>query len=200
MEEKKKFHLSISFNSPVILSFTIICGITLLLNQITGGASNDKFFSVYHSSFHDPLTYFRMIGHVLGHANLEHFVGNFMMILIVGPLLEEKYGSQDIFVVILVTALVTGLANYFFFPRYQVLGASGVVFALILLSSFTSFKNGTIPLTFILVAILYIGKQVWSTIAITDNISNFSHIVGGCVGGILGFFMNPNLEQKSQDS
>jgi GlpG protein len=113
-----------------------------------------------------------------------------MYILIVGPLLEEKYGSADLLFVILATAFVTGVANYIFFPQYVVLGASGVVFALIILSSLTSFKDGTIPLTFILVSVLYIGSEVYSAIFVNDNISNFSHIVGGMVGGGLGFAGN----------
>ncbi|MDD6570983.1 MAG: rhomboid family intramembrane serine protease [Thermoflexaceae bacterium] len=187
-DNERKFR--ISFNSPVILGFTILCFITLLLNWLTKGITNNLFFSVYHSSLSNPLTYIRFFGHVLGHANWSHFIGNIMFILIVGPLLEEKYGSADILFVILATALVTGIANYVFFPQYRVLGASGVVFALILLSSLTSFKDGTIPLTFILVSILYIGGEVYSALFVTDNVSNFSHIVGGLVGAGLGFIGN----------
>ena len=187
-DNERKFR--ISFNSPVILGFTILCFIALLLNWLTKGITNNLFFSVYHSSLSNPLTYVRFFGHVLGHANWNHFIGNIMFILIVGPLLEEKYGSADILFVILATALVTGIANYVFFPQYRVLGASGVVFALILLSSLTSFKDGTIPLTFILVSILYIGGEVYSALFVTDNVSNFSHIVGGLVGAGLGFIGN----------
>lgn len=187
-DNERKFR--ISFNSPVILGFTILCFIALLLNWLTKGITNNLFFSVYHSSLSNPLTYVRFLGHVLGHASWSHFIGNIMYILIVGPLLEEKYGSADILFVILATALVTGIANYVFFPQYRVLGASGVVFALILLSSLTSFKDGTIPLTFILVSILYIGGEVYSALFVTDNVSNFSHIVGGLVGAGLGFIGN----------
>ena len=192
-DNERKFR--ISFNSPVILGFTILCFIALLLNWLTKGITNNLFFSVYHSSLSNPLTYVRFFCLVLGHANWNHFIGNIMYILIVGPLLEEKYGSADLLFVILATALVTALANYVFFPHYQVLGASGVVFALILLSSLTSFKDGTIPLTFILVSILYIGGEVYPAIFVNDNVSNFSHIVGGMVGAGMGFVGN-NKRQK----
>ena len=148
------------------------------------------FFSVYRSSLLDHLTYVRFVGHVFGHAGWEHFLGNIMLILVVGPLLEEKYGSADLLFVILATALVTGIANFALFPRIQLLGASGVVFALILLSSFTSMKEGEIPLTFILVAALYIGQQVYQGIFVNDNVSNLTHILGGLVGAGLGYVMN----------
>lgn len=133
--------LQFSFNSPVILGFTIACFFVLVIDWITGGTSTNTLFSVYRSSISSPLTYVRFFGHVLGHAGWEHFIGNIMLILVVGPLLEEKYGSSNILFVIIATALVTGLVNFVFFPHAQLLGASGVVFALILLSSFTSISD-----------------------------------------------------------
>ena len=184
--------LQLSFNSPVILGFTIVCFAVLLIDKVTGGASTNLLFSVYRSSLLSPFTYLRFLGHVLGHAGWEHFIGNIMLILVVGPLLEEKYGSFNILFVILVTALVTGIVNFIFFPHTQLLGASGVVFALILLASFTSFKDGKVPVTFLLVAIIYIGEQVYDGIFIRDNVSNLTHIIGGSVGSGLGFVMNKN--------
>lgn len=189
MREQK---FKISFNSPIILGFTAICFLALLLGTITNGWTNNMFFSVYRSSLLNPLTYIRFVGHVFGHAGWEHFIGNIMLILVVGPLLEEKYGSANLLFVILATALVTGIVNFALFPRVQLLGASGVVFALILLSSFTSLKEGGIPLTFILVAALYIGQQVYQGIFIKDNVSNLTHILGGLVGAGLGYVLNKN--------
>ena len=127
----------------------------------------------------------------IGHANWSHFINNFTLILVVGPLLEEKYGTTDIICIIASTAFITGLANFILFPGVRVLGASGVLFALILLSSFSSFKEGTIPLTFILVAFLYIGKDLYSAMFVRDNVSNFSHILGGLVGAFLGYNIRP---------
>lgn len=182
--------IQVSFNSPVILGFTIACFAVLLLDKLTGGVSTNSLFSVYRSSLLNLLTYIRFFGHVLGHAGWDHFIGNIMLILVVGPLLEEKYGSADILFVILATALVTGVIHFIFFPGVQMLGASGVVFALILLSSMTSIKEGSIPLTFILVAVIYIGGQIYDGIFVRDNVANLTHILGGMVGSGLGFVMN----------
>lgn len=188
----KKNGLKISFNSPVVLSFTAICFIALVLNWITKGYTNNLLFSVYHSSLTQPLTYLRFFGHIAGHANWNHFIGNITLLLVIGPLLEEKYGSLNILFVILSTALVTGIVNYIFFPNIQLLGASGVVFAFILLSPITSFKEGTIPLTLILVAVIYIGGQIYDCIFVNDNVANLTHILGGMVGASLGIIMNKN--------
>ena len=190
MNSEKK--VSLSFNSPVILTFTILCFIVLALDFVTAGRTTVSFFSVYRSSFASPFTYLRMFTHVLGHANWNHLFGNITMLLVVGPLLEEKYGSWNMLFVILATALVTGLVNFFFFPGVRLLGASGVVFACILLSSFTCTEERKIPITFILVALIYIGQQIYSAIFVNDNISNLAHLLGGAVGSVLGYIMNKN--------
>lgn len=187
--------IKVDFNSPVILGFTLVCLIAMILNIITIDRSNDLVFSVYSSSLGDPFTYIRFIGHIFGHANWSHFMGNIMLILVVGPLLEEKYGSLNMIFVIVATAIVTGLVHFIFFPNYQLLGASGVVFALILLSSFTSMKEGTIPMTFILVVCIYIGEQVYEGLFVNDNVANLTHIIGGFVGAVLGFVMNKGKKQ-----
>lgn len=187
---KSQIKLNVSFNSPAILGFAVICLLALLLDQITNGITNKLFFSVYRSSLLDPLTYIRFIGHMFGHAGWEHFLGNITLILVVGPLLEEKYGSSNMIFVILTIGVVTGIVNYLFFPYVRLMGASGVVFALILLSSLTSIQEGKIPLTFILVAVIYIGGQIYDGIFVRDNVSNLTHILGGAVGAGLGYIMN----------
>ncbi len=103
-----------------------------------------------------------------------------------------KYGSSNILFVILATALATGIVNYIFFPHVQLLGASGVVFAFILLSPFTSVREGSIPITLVLVAALYIGGQIYSGVSSHDNVSHLTHIIGGCVGAGLGYVMHKN--------
>ncbi|MBQ6943159.1 MAG: rhomboid family intramembrane serine protease [Ruminococcus sp.] len=186
----KEKRFKISFNSPVILGFTLICFAALILNTITGGLANRLLFSVYRSSMLNPLTYIRFIGHIFGHSGWQHFIGNIMLILVIGPLLEEKYGFRNILAVILSTALITGIIHFMFFPHTMLLGASGVVFALILLSSFVSIKEGEIPMTFILVTVIYIGQQIFEGIFVNDNISNLTHIIGGITGAGMGYALN----------
>ena len=86
---KNKGKIRFSFNSPVVILFTVVCFLALVLGVVTKGWTTDALFSVYRSSLLSPLTYVRLFGHVCGHANWEHFIGNIMMLLIVGPLLEE---------------------------------------------------------------------------------------------------------------
>ncbi len=184
----KKF--KITFNSPVVLGFIFLSLAVLILGFLTMGKSSELLFMTYHSSLKNPLTYVRVFTHVLGHSGWAHYIGNASYILLLGPMLEEKYGSKRILQVILITAVVTGVVNYVLFWNVALCGASGVVFAFILLTSFTSFKNGEIPLTFIMIAVVFIGQQVYEAVMLQDNISNLSHILGGIVGSIVGYRLN----------
>ena len=186
-DSKKK--VKFSFNAPAILTFVGICVIAQIVNMLTGGAANAAVFSVYRSSLLDLLTYVRCICHVFGHANWNHLLGNIMYILILGPMIEEKYGTPNTVFVMAATALVTGIINMIFFPGVRLLGASGIVFAFILISSITTREDHTIPITFILVAVLYLGQQIYQAFFQNDNISQMAHIAGGIVGSILGFMM-----------
>ena len=187
---KKGFKISI--NSPVVLGFSAICLIALVLSIVTKGMTNKLLFMTYHSSLTNPLTYLRFFTHIFGHSGVEHFMGNITYILLLGPLLEEKYGSKLLIHSVIITALITGVVNYILFPHIALCGASGVVFTFILLSSFTGFKDKEIPLTFILVAIIFIGQQVYEGIMVQDNISNLSHVLGGVVGSVMGYLLNKN--------
>lgn len=188
--EKMKGKFRVSFNAPVVLVFVFICFIATLLGIITRGGSTTLLFMTYHSSLMNPMTYVRFFTHIFGHSGWEHFIGNASYLLLLGPMLEEKYGSKNLIDVFIITALVTGIMNYIFFPGVALCGASGVVFAFILLASFTGFREGEIPITFILVAIIYIGQQVYDGITLNDNISNMGHIMGGIVGSIIGYWFN----------
>ena len=180
----------ITFNSPVVLSFVFISFSIMLLNYVTAGMSNQLLFMTYHSPLTSPLTYLRFFTHVLGHSGWDHYIGNMMYLLLLGPMLEEKYGSPAIIEVILVTGFVTGFINWLLFPNIALCGASGVVFAFIMMTSFTSFKEGEIPLTVILVALVFIGQQVYEGLFVQDNISNMAHILGGIVGGVAAYLLN----------
>lgn len=181
----KKLNLKLSYNSPVILTFAGICLVTLILNWITRGLSNRLLFICYgHPSLLDPLTYLRAFSYVFGHSGFSHFAGNMTMLLLVGPIVEERFGSWNLCIMMGVTALAGGILNMAFFNT-GILGASGIVFMLIILSAFTNMKKGEIPLTLILIAIIYLGKEIYSGIFVEDNVSHFGHICGGVSG--LGF-------------
>lgn len=146
----------------------------------------------------NPLSIFSLFSHVIGHGSLEHLLGNMTFILLLGPIVEEKYGSKFTLLMIALTALITGILNIAFFNT-GLLGASGIVFMLILLVSFTNVKGGQIPLTFILVAVLFIGKEVIQSLQ-SDQVSQFAHIIGGVCGSIFGFVGKKEKSNRSSNA
>ena len=184
---KRSFRLQ--YNAPVVLSFALLSLGALLLGVLTGGRSTKLLFSVYRCPLSDLLAWPRFVLHVLGHSGYAHYIGNMMMILVVGPPLEEKYGSRPLFWSIFLTALVSGMVQWLFFPHTALLGASGIVFMMIVMSSLAGMKDGCIPITLILVLLLYVGGEIVDGVVLSDNVSQLTHIIGGLCGAFLGISM-----------
>jgi membrane associated rhomboid family serine protease len=180
--------MRIKYNAPTVLTYALISVLVLILTQLLFHSLTRTWFTVSRGgfSFLSLRSWVTLFTHVIGHAGWDHLVSNFAFILLLGPILEENYGSLSLLVMILITALVTGLLNALLF-RSSLLGASGVVFMMILLASFTNFNKGEIPLTFILVLVFYLGRELLNSFR-SNTISEFAHIVGGFCGSLFGFF------------
>ncbi len=179
--------MRLSYNSPVILSFTLLSASVLLLDRILGGGLVLTGFAVpARPDLFSPIDWFRLFSHIAGHQDWEHLTSNFALILLIGPVLEEKYSSTLLLKMMMVTALATGALNACLFST-GLMGASGIAFMLILLSSFTNIRSGQIPLTFILIVGLFLTKEVVNVFQ-EDGVSQFAHIMGGVSGSIFGFF------------
>ena len=187
--------LRIQYNAPVVLTFSLLSLGALLLGELTAGASTRLLFCVYRAPLTDPLTYVRLFTHVLGHGGYSHFLGNIMLLLVVGPPLEEKYGSRRLLGCVVLTALISGLAQFLLFPGTALLGASGIVFMMIVLSSLAGMREGSIPLTLILVVVLYLGGELVDAVSVRDNVSQLTHIIGGLCGAGFSFAMGRGPKQ-----
>ena len=180
----------IHYNSPVVLTFAFLSLAVLICGKLTGGQSTFKLFSVYRSPLSDMLTYPRFFLHVLGHSGYEHYIGNMLLMLVVGPPLEEKYGSKSLLMAIIITAFVSGVVQWAVFPRQGLLGASGIVFMMIVMSSLAGMRDRSIPLTLILVIVFYLGREVLDGILKKDDISQITHIIGGMCGAAIGYVLS----------
>lgn len=174
--------LRITYNAPVVLTFALAAvGVFILMNASVAARG----WFVAWPELQDTRSYVGMFSHILGHGSWQHLIGNFMLILLLGPILEERHGSSQLLVMILLTALITGLANLVFSDGL-LLGASGIVFMMILLASMANVRGGEIPLTFIAVALIYMGGEIVRAFR-EDQISQMAHLVGGLAGALFGF-------------
>ena len=180
--------MKISFNSPAVLIFTLLAATVLMIDEFAITTFTERnFTNTGRFDFGNLMDYFRLFSHALGHANWEHLVGNFSFILLIGPILEEKYGSGNLTIMMFLTATITGILNNVLSDT-GLLGASGIVFMMILLGSLVNLRKGSIPLTFILIVLLYLGREVYDVFS-NDNVSQFAHILGGLCGMVFGFLL-----------
>ncbi|MBL4652016.1 MAG: rhomboid family intramembrane serine protease [Flavobacteriales bacterium] len=161
----------------------------LILNLAFGGLINHLFSlnPVIQTS-----QIYRLVTYIFCHANFDHLLGNFFYLLMLGPILEEKYGAKNLALMTVITAVSTGLLNALLFNS-GIIGASGIVFMFIILSSIVNMRAKEVPLTFIFIVVIYLGKEIYNSFSI-DNISQFGHIFGGLCGGALGYLFNTDKD------
>lgn len=172
----------ISYNAPVVLTFALAA---VAVFAIGSQVPSFRMWFVAWPEFHDTRSYVGLVSHILGHASWQHLIGNFMLILLIGPILEERFGSLQLLIMILITALVTGIINVTI-SSDALLGASGIVFMMILLASTANIREGEIPLTFIAVAVIYLGGEIVNAFK-DDQVSQMAHLIGGATGAVFGF-------------
>src|SRR5688572_988724 len=106
--------MKLKFNSPVVLAFSLICVAVFLLDKILLGQLI-PYFALGHVSISNPVSLVTLFTHVIGHASLEHLIGNLTFILLLGPIIEEKFGHNRTLFMMVMTALITGILNMLFF-------------------------------------------------------------------------------------
>jgi membrane associated rhomboid family serine protease len=181
----KPIPMKLTFKAP----FTIYFSLAALVVFLISGS-----FATFHDTFILDGTvqltslswYVGVIGYPLAHANFQHLLGNFSIILLLGPILENKYGWKKLLIFSLITCVLTAILHIAFWDM-GLLGASGIVFMFIILSSLIHIKDNEIPITFVLVTLLYLGQEVLASFQ-NDHISHFAHIMGGVTGIYLGYF------------
>jgi len=190
----KKTLGKIEYNAPVVLTFSLLAAFIFVIDLMVPYNLIENFF-VYYGGVR-PLDWLRLFLWPFGHASFDHLFGNLSIILLIGPLLEEKYSSRYLAFGMVLTTIVVG-AFQALFSSGGILGASGIVFMMIIMTSFTrkpkidpeteeiEERKNTIPLTFVIIAILYLGREIYNGLFIANNISEMGHILGAIVGVFL---------------
>lgn len=110
------------------------------------------------------------------------------MILLIGPILEEKYGSMNLLYMLIITSVITGITHIIFY-KTGTIGASDNVFMLVVLCSIVNLTTGKIPMTLVLILFFYVADEVFNLFKRKDSISHDSHIVGAICGFIFGYII-----------
>ena len=183
------------YNAPIILTYFFICLIILIIDKLCKGKFSATFFTTYkNDTLLNPLTYFKLVTHSLGHTDWDHLYSNFIKILLIGPLIEEKYGSINLLIAMVLTSLIIGIVNRLL-GKNGILGASGIAYMLIILSSFVNIENGKIPVTLALIILFFVVDEIIKLFRRKkDGISHLGHITGAICGVIFGILTINGLD------
>lgn len=177
-----------SYNSKVVLSYFIICFIVLILNKWSKDKINN-FLVFRKGSILNPMNYIRLVASGLCHKDWSHFRNNFVFILLLGPMLEEKYGSMALLEMLVITSIASSLVHLIL-TKGGAIGASDNVYMMVVLCSLVNITTGKVPITLILIFIFYVADEIIKQFSKKkDMVSHDSHIVGAICGFIFGYFL-----------
>lgn len=203
---KKKFKLNLkfSYDAPVTLTFVIVCAVLFLLNNlvIKNGALSNVLASPTSQTgalpfiVKQPLSYLRLLLYIFGSGEEVIYLTNLMIILMMGPAMEERYGSVIIGIMIFVSALFAGVLNACFCAD-SLVGAVPVVCMMIFLNAFMSFSKKTVPATFLAVIVFF------GFFSISSGMSAIRLIIciaGGLCGSLFAFLTSPKVKAAKKES
>lgn len=182
-------------DAPLVLGFCGVCFVIQWISTNIYPGLNSKYFSMLplaSSSMLSPLFYLRLFSHCLGHASWTHLSGNLSIITIVGPTCEMAFGTWPLMVFMLLTAFSTGFVHYATILAglqidRAVMGASGLLFMLLVLAPSRDHPEGKIRASFIFLMFFWVWKEFVGIVgAANDGISHEAHAVGAVVGGLVG--------------
>jgi len=187
MESLNKILNYFDYNSKVILTFFFICLLFRVLDKIF---HVNKIMSAKRGHILNPFTYIRFITRIFVHRDWVHFSNNFFYILLLGPMIEEKYGSLNLIYMILITAFASSLIQVIL-ERSESVGCSDIVYMMIVLCSFVSITTGKIPITFVIIFFKFIADEIILTFhhKKNDNVGHISHVMGAICGFIFAYFV-----------
>ena len=173
-------------DSPLILSFASACIFVQAFSPVMPGLKQNL-FAVSKPPPLSPAGAFSVFGQVFGHSDWGHLRGNLLLLLLVGPACESALGPVRLSKIFACTSVASSVTHVLLGPANSVqLGASGVVFALILLNSCLERKEDEIPLTFVLTGALWLGRELALAKA---GVASSAHLAGAAVGTYFGHRM-----------
>lgn len=178
--------MKITFDSKVTLVLFVLSIFGLFFIQKDLSESNSIFVLNGVARFEEVTWYISLLTYIFGHADWGHVVGNMSIILLLGPLVEMKFGWQKTALMIAITAVLTGILHVLLWD-YALCGSSGIAFMMIVLVSLINSRGKEIPITFLLVIAIYFGQEIIASLQ-EDRISQFAHLFGGAMGAFWGFY------------
>lgn len=212
MANKKSFlGLKLVYDAPATLTFAFIClGLFALDFFFLGSKISQNYLCSPTSAAgkaafmaSSPLSYVRLVTYCFGSASVEILIVNMVFLLLLGPSMEERYGTVVIAIMMAVCVLFSGVLTACF-SKTSLTGCAAVIFMMIFLNSFVSLSKKKIPVSFLLVFLLFIFREGFNLGFSGDGIIKIIiNIAGGLCGSLFAFLTSPKAKsgrKKEGDS
>lgn len=203
---KKKFKINFAYDAPVTLTFAFISIAFYLVNQLICKGALDKLFLASPTgssgalAFNraDFLSYIRLVFYVFGSRDFSQLMANVIFILLLGPEIEERYGSVIIGIMLAVTTVFSGVLNACFCLE-SLKGSSAIVLMMIFLNSFITFSKKKIPLSVVAVFAFFILREFFDKNP-NGAVGIIINLAGGLCGSLFAFLASPKAKASRKSA
>lgn len=203
---RKNFNLKFSYDAPVSQTFVIITVAIFLLDLLvfklklntsyliapTSAAGNLPF------SLKEPLSWVRLLFYIFGGTDKALLFTNLLFVILIGPTMEERYGSIIIGLMFFVSAMFTGVLNVCA-CKFGISGCSSVVFMLLILNALMFFTKKTVSATSITMILLFVCREFF--IQNPNGIAGtLITLAGGLCGSLFAFIASPKARAAKKNN
>ncbi|MDR3593949.1 rhomboid family intramembrane serine protease [Clostridium sp.] len=201
----KPNNLKGDFLKDNLLTYALI-GVNIIIFLITAFLSGSIFdidinvlvaFGAKYNALIDQGEIWRLLTCAFLHSGLLHIACNMYSLYIIGPQIEQIYGTTKYLIIYIVSCITSSLLSYLMGPNSVSVGASGGIFGLMgALLAFAIIERHKIQKKYmssliqIIIINLFIGLSI-------KNIDNFAH-VGGLIGGITIGYVSYKILNKNR--
>lgn len=164
--------------APVTMTIVAVTVLVGLLQLLPGDVSGSLLYWVGYS-LSEP---WRHVTYALVHASPLHLAFNMLVLVMVGPSIEQRIGRLPFLAAYVVTAIGAAVAVAWFTPQAAVVGASGAIYALFGMAIGMQRMLGRVQPSLLIV----VGINLVITFLVT-NVSWPAHVGGLVLGLGIGF-------------
>ncbi len=201
--------LQLVFNSPVIVISALLSIVVLILhNSVVPNlieiacSSNTAPLTEHAFNPINPLHYIRLFTLIFGHYTMQSLCLNLVIILLLGPRVEERFGSVLVMVMFAITSFVTGILSALFLQN-PICGLDGIAMLLVILTLFECANLKEISFNYLILLVLLFVNSI--VLSVQQNYYGILlHYLGSLCAGSFGFLdysqqkKKPRKKNKSQ--
>ena len=184
--------LQLVFNSPVILISSLITLLVFILQNTAIpnlieiiASSNTASLTEQAFSPINPMHYVRLFTLIFGHYNMQTLCINLAIILLLGPRVEERFGTILVFIMFAITSFVAGILSVLFLEN-SICGLDGIALLLVILTLFECASLKEIYFSYIILLAVLIANTIVFSIQ-QNNFGILLHYAGSLCASLFGF-------------